>query len=120
MWNVADPGLYDTEHVVVQHLYDSDHAALTWFGFKTGQTLKEHETSSTAIIEVLSGRVRLTATTEQLLATGQGVQLRPHERHALEALEDSVVQLLLVPHPRYHSLSSTVGLGSSQQSDAES
>lgn len=112
MWTVEDPSLYNPDHLVVRHMYESDHAALVWFGFKAGQTLKDHETSSTAIIEVLRGRIRLNTANEQILETGQAVELKPHERHALTALADSVVQLVLVPHPRYHSLASEVGLGS--------
>ncbi|NMP23668.1 cupin [Sulfobacillus harzensis] len=115
MWNVEDPSLYNADHLVVRHIYESDHAAVVWFGFKADQILKDHETSSTAIIEVLKGRIRLNTATEQILEAGQGVQLEPNERHALTALADSVVQLLLVPHPRYHSLASEVGLGSNKK-----
>lgn len=112
MWTVEDPGLYNADHLVVVHMYESDHAAVVWFGFKAGQSLKDHETSSTAIIEVLKGGIRLNTTTEQMLYAGEAVELKPHESHALTAFSDSVVQLLLVPHPRYHSLASKIGLGS--------
>lgn len=112
MWTVEDPSLYNADHLVVRHMYESDHAAFVWFGFKAGQTLKDHETSSTAIIEVLKGRIRLNTASEKILETGQAVNLKPYDRHALTALADSVVQLVLVPHPRYHSLASEVGLGS--------
>lgn len=109
MWDVEDPSLYHADHLMVRHIYDSDHAAIVWFGFKAGQILKDHETSSTALIEVLKGRIRLNTATDQILEAGQGVQLQPGERHALTALADSVVQLLLVPHPRTHSLAGEVG-----------
>ncbi len=115
MWNTADPSLYNADHLVVRHMDDSDHAAVVWFGFKDGQVLKDHETTSTtstAIIEVMKGRIRINTQTEQILEAGQAVQLEPNERHALTALADSLVQLLLVPHPRYHSLANEVGLGS--------
>lgn len=115
MWNTADPTLFNADHLVVRHMYDSDHAAVVWFGFKGGQVLKDHETTSTAIIEVMTGRIRLNMETEQILEAGQAVQLEPHERHALTALSDSLVQLLLVPHPRYHSLASEVGFGSDEK-----
>lgn len=115
MWTVEDPSLYNADRLVVRHMYESDHAALVWFGFKAGQTLKDHETSSTAIIEVLKGRIRLNTATEQILEAGQAVELQPHERHALTAFTDSVVQLVLVPHPRYHSLANEVGLGSDKK-----
>lgn len=114
MWNVEDPTLYDADHLVVRHMYDSDHAAVVWFGFKPGQVLKDHKTTSTAIIEVLKGQIRLNTAVEQVLEAGQGVQLEPDERHALTALSDSLVQLLLVPHPRYHSLAAEIGMGAGQ------
>ena len=115
MWNTADPTLYNADHLVVRHMYDSDHAAVVWFGFKDGQVLKDHETTSTAIIEVMKGRIRLNTATEQILEAGQAVQLKPNERHALTALSDSLVQLLLVPHPQYHSLANEVGFGSDKK-----
>ncbi len=115
MWNASDPSLYNADHLVVKHMYESDHAAFVWFGFKAGQALRDHETTSTAIIEVLVGRVQLNTASEQVLEAGQGVRLEPSERHALTALLDSVVQLVLVPHPRYHSLAGEVGLGSDKK-----
>lgn len=112
MWDPDDPSLYNSEHLVVRHLYDSTHASVVWFGFTRGQVLRDHETTSTAIIEVLKGRIRLQALDDMMLQAGQGVLLEPNIRHALTALDDAVVQLMLVPHPQYHSLSQEVGLGS--------
>lgn len=103
-WNIHDPSFYNPEHFVVRHMYDSDHAALVWFGFQRGQTLRDHETTSVAIIQVLRGKIRLRSGDDQVLETGQTVQLEPNVRHALEALDDSLVQLVLVPHPRFHRL----------------
>lgn len=103
-WRIEDPALRNPEHVVVKTMYDSDHAAVIWFGFSQGQNLRDHETTSAAIIQVLKGRIRLTTTGEQDLPAGESVELKPSVHHALLALEDSVVQLVLVPHPRFHSL----------------
>ena len=77
---------------------------MIWFGFCQGQSLRDHETTSVAIIQVLKGRIRLTTTVEQDVRAGESVELEPNEHHALLALEDAVVQLVLVPHPRFHSL----------------
>lgn len=110
VWNVTDPDLYHPDHLVVRHMYDADHAAVVWFGFKSGQALKDHETSSTAIIQVLKGQVRLSTAEERVMSAGQTVELAPRERHALTALTESLVQLVLVPHPHYHSLAQELGM----------
>ncbi|MCL5115874.1 MAG: cupin [Firmicutes bacterium] len=109
-WSVDEPELYNPDHLVVKHMFDSDHAAVVWFGFTTGQSLRDHETTSVAIIQVLKGRIRLNTLSEQVLTAGESVQLKESERHALTALEESLVQLLLVPHPRYHSLAKEIDL----------
>ncbi len=110
MWNVNDPELYHPDHLVVRHMFDADQAAVVWFGFQAGQVLKDHETSSTALIQVLQGRIRVNAVEERVLSAGQTVELPPGERHALTALTDALVQLVLVPHPRYHSLGQELGM----------
>ena len=111
MWNIEDRDLYDAQHLVVKHLYDSDHAAVIWFGFVKGQVLKDHETTSVAIIQVLKGTIRLTTGEIRELDAGTTVELQARERHALEALSsEALVQLVLVPHPRYHSLAEDLDL----------
>ena len=110
VWNIDDPELYNREHFVVRHMYDAPHVAIVWFGFHPGQTLRDHDTSSVAIVQVLRGKIRLTTTTEQVLEAGQAVELKVHERHALEALDHALVQLILVPHPSYHSLADELDL----------
>lgn len=110
MWNVNAPELYHPDHLVVRHMYDADHAAVVWFGFQPGQVLKDHETSSTALVQVLKGEIRLNAVEEHVMSAGQTVELPPGQRHALTALTDALVQLVLVPHPRYHSLAQELGM----------
>ena len=111
-WDVNDPAMYNPEHLTVKHMYDNQHAAVVWFGFTPGQALREHETTSVAIIQVLKGKIKLNTAEEQILAAGQAVALKPSERHALTGLENSVVQLTLVPYPHYHSLSEEIDLPS--------
>lgn len=111
MWNISDPDLYSTDHLVVKHMYDSDHAAVVWFGFTEGQTLKDHDTTSVAIIQVLKGHIRLNTTEERVLEAGTAIELKPSERHGLTALsKEALVQLVLVPHPRSHSLAKEINL----------
>ena len=111
MWNIEERDLYNVQHLVVKHMYDSDHAAVIWFGFVRGQMLKDHETTSAAIIQVLKGTIRLTTRETREIHAGRTVELQPRERHALEAVSsEALVQLVLVPHPRYHSLAETLDL----------
>lgn len=109
-WSVDDRTLYHPDHLVVRHLYDSDHMALVWFGFMSGQSLRDHQTSSEAVIQVLKGEIRLVTASEQRLQAGQAVKLEPNQRHALTATQEALVQLILVPHPRCHSLAKELDL----------
>ncbi|MFJ3903602.1 cupin [Streptomyces sp. NPDC090025] len=61
-----------------------------------GAALDEHNAPPAASLQVLRGRVRLTAAGRaQELAAG-GLQMIPKERHGLTALDDSVVLLTAV------------------------
>jgi quercetin dioxygenase-like cupin family protein len=71
------------EHVLRQTLI-----ALT-----SGQRLEEHENPGEATVHVLQGRVRLTSSTAAWDGAPGDHLIVPNERHALEALEDSVVLL---------------------------
>lgn len=62
-----------------------------------GQGLDEHESPGDATLQVLQGRVVLRAGDDSWeVATGQLVEIPPR-RHALDALEDSVVLLSVAP-----------------------
>ena len=60
-----------------------------------GQHLSEHENPGEAFLHVLRGRVRLTAGDDSWeMSAGELIAI-PQHRHALEALEDSVVVLTM-------------------------
>jgi len=110
-WSIEDPELFHSDRLTVTHRYDSPHAAVVWFGLKAGQALKDHETSSQALIQVFTGAIWMTAGTESfLLRAGETVVLEAGVRHGLTAEDDALVQLIIVPHPRYHSLKEDIGL----------
>jgi quercetin dioxygenase-like cupin family protein len=58
-----------------------------------GQRLDEHENPGEATLQVLRGRVRLTAGDAEVDANPGDLLIIPDARHALEALEDSAVLL---------------------------
>ncbi|AEJ39219.1 hypothetical protein TPY_1029 [Sulfobacillus acidophilus TPY] len=110
-WSIEDPALFHPDHITVTHRYDAPHAAVVWFGLKAGQALKEHETSSQVMIQVLTGAIWMTAGTESFfLRAGETVVLQAGVRHGFTAEDDALVQLIIVPHPRYHSLKEDLGL----------
>jgi quercetin dioxygenase-like cupin family protein len=61
--------------------------------------LDEHESPGEATLQVLSGRVRLTAGADEWDARSGDFVLIPPRRHSLTAMEDSAV-LLTVVKPR--------------------
>ena len=112
VWNINDAELFNPEHLTVKHMYDNKHATVVWFGFVKGQELREHETTSAGIVQVLRGKVQLVTADAQILDAGQTALLQSSERHSVTALEDTVLQVILVPHPRYHSLSDELEISS--------
>jgi quercetin dioxygenase-like cupin family protein len=68
--------------------------------FVEGDRMGEHQVRERAVVEVVSGRVRLFADSESVdCGPGTLVTFDPGERHAVEALEASRVLLLLAPWP---------------------
>lgn len=69
------------------------HLRQTLVALRAGQALAEHESPGESTLQVLRGRVRVTAGDDVWEGqAGDYLALPPH-RHALDALEDSVVIL---------------------------
>jgi quercetin dioxygenase-like cupin family protein len=69
---------------------------VTVFGLGAGEELTEHQASSTAIVQVLAGRLRFTADGEELDAgPGFWLQMAPGTPHALVAVEPTLMLLTL-------------------------
>ena len=64
-----------------------------------GEELQDHEVHERAYLVVVSGRVELTG--QQSVDAGPGTLavFDPHERHAVRALEDARLLLVLAPWP---------------------
>ena len=75
-------------------LHADDHLRLVLFAFDSGQELTEHTAAVPALLQVVSGRFRVTAGGDTFEMGPEGwLRLDPHEAHSLVALEPS--QLLL-------------------------
>lgn len=58
--------------------------------------LAEHNSPGEATLQVLRGRVRLSGASQSIELSAGGFVAIPDERHALDALDDSVVLLTVV------------------------
>ena len=65
----------------------------TMIALRAGSNLDEHENPGEATIQVLQGRVTLVAGGERWNGSPGDLLFVPDSRHALEAVEDSVVLL---------------------------
>ncbi|MFE7428879.1 MULTISPECIES: cupin [unclassified Streptomyces] len=68
----------------------------TVIALTAGTALDEHNAPAAASLQVLRGRVRLTAASGDVEVGAGGLQPVPRERHGLVALEDAVVLLTTV------------------------
>ncbi|MBF6591222.1 MAG: cupin domain-containing protein [Ktedonobacterales bacterium] len=90
----------------VRVLSDIGAARTVLFAFKAGQHLRDHRTSSQALMQVLRGRITLTVGDVSVRArVGTLLQLEADVTHSLVAdTSAAVVLLTLVPSPARHSL----------------
>lgn len=65
----------------------------TMIALRAGSQLDEHENPGEATVQVLHGRVALTAGEDTWNGSPGDLLVVPNSRHALEAIEDSVVLL---------------------------
>ncbi|MHB1612147.1 MAG: cupin domain-containing protein [Sulfobacillus sp.] len=111
IWRTDDSTLYHADHYTVRHLFESSHIVVVWFGFMAGQVLRDHKTSSHALIQCLSGTIIVQAMGESTtLEAGMCAVLEPQSVHALYARERALVQLLITPHPNHHTLAEELQL----------
>lgn len=69
------------------------HLRQTLVALQAGQALAEHDSPGESTLQVLRGRVRLTAGEDSWEGAAGELASLPRSRHALESLEDSVVLL---------------------------
>jgi quercetin dioxygenase-like cupin family protein len=84
--------------VVSKVVHRDDGLDVTVFGFDAGEGLTEHTASRAAIIQVLSGTMRLTIDGDEAEAgSGAWVHMTAGTPHALRAVEPTVILLTLLP-----------------------
>lgn len=82
--------------VVSKVVHRGDGLDVTVFGFDAGEQLTEHQAARTAVVQVLSGRLRFTVDGEQLdLAAGSWLHMAPGAPHSLVATEPTMMLLTL-------------------------
>jgi quercetin dioxygenase-like cupin family protein len=70
---------------------------VTVFAFDADEQLTEHQASRTAVVQVVSGRLRFTVDDEQLdLGPGSWLHMTPGAPHSLMATEPTVMLLTLI------------------------
>lgn len=69
---------------------------VTVFAFDAGEQLTEHQAARTAVVQVLSGRLRFTVDAEELdLGPGSWLHMASGTPHSLSASEPTVMLLTL-------------------------
>ena len=82
--------------VVSKVLHRGDGLNVTVFAFGAGEQLSEHQAARTAMVQVLSGRLRFTVDAEELdLGPGSWLHMTPGAPHSLTATEPTVMLLTL-------------------------
>ncbi|HZD59880.1 MAG TPA: cupin domain-containing protein [Anaerolineae bacterium] len=109
---VLDLGLLATFHdaaPAAKILAQSRQARLVLFGFRKGQALDEHSTSSSLTAQAISGKVQFHTQDESvILLPGELLILPPNTVHKIVALEESTVLAYLMPNPEAHTLQKEV------------
>jgi quercetin dioxygenase-like cupin family protein len=79
-------------------LHQDDRVRLVLFAFDAGQELTEHTASVPALLQVISGRFRVTAGGDTFEMSPEAwLCLDAHEPHSLLALEPSRLLLTMLP-----------------------
>lgn len=97
-WNVNNLGL---EPHAPRILSSSGDARAIALAIPAGESLADHQVHERAWVAVLGGEVEITTTTGEPI-TGQSglvVEFDPAERHAIRAVSDARLLLLLTPWP---------------------
>ena len=99
IWDLTSIAV-DPQKPVVLHS-DEGAARVIAINLPAGQALGEHEVHEHAWLHVHRGTVEVAGPTGETTRAGAGalIHWEPQERHAVTALEDALLALLLAPWP---------------------
>jgi quercetin dioxygenase-like cupin family protein len=86
------------EHFV-QLIKENNAYKAVQLSFPQGKILEKHKTSSHLLLVVVSGQIQVNADEDVLLQADHLVSLEPNVEHSVEAMEDSIILLILTPVP---------------------
>ena len=97
-WDINDLDLKPRAPRILSSSSDARAIALR---IAAGESLADHQVHERAWVSVVSGEVEISTAAGQTLRGGPGlvVEFEPRERHAVQALSDARVLLLLTPWP---------------------
>lgn len=99
--NVAEELPVTASATTSRALIDNDAVRVVMFAFDTGEQLTEHTASVPVVVQLVRGRMRFAvAGREHELRPADCVYLASKEPHALEALEPSLLSLVMVHEDR--------------------
>ncbi len=84
-----------------QILSSTDDARAIALAIPAGESLQEHQVHERAWVSIMSGEAEITTTAGERVAGSAGllVEFDPRERHAVHAVSDTRLVLLLTPWP---------------------
>jgi quercetin dioxygenase-like cupin family protein len=95
--NIAEEIAIPAEGTLSQVVYRDDLIRVVVFAFDEGQELTEHTAAKPAIVQVVSGRIRLDLDGDPVeLGPGSWVRMAARLPHAVHALEPTVMLLTLL------------------------
>lgn len=99
--NSWDVNSLDLQPHSPQILSSTDEGRAIALAIAAGDTLEDHQVHERAWISILSGEAEITTPAGDRVAGGAGlvVEFAPGERHAVRALSDTRLLLLLTPWP---------------------
>ena len=81
-------------------LFSEPECRVVVIDLRVGEEMGNHAVHERAVIEVLSGRIAMTSAVETIdCESGTLITLEPGEHHAVSALADSQLLLVLAPWP---------------------
>jgi quercetin dioxygenase-like cupin family protein len=97
-WNLND---MDLKPHAPQILSSTDDARAIALAIPAGESLQDHQVHERAWVSILSGEAQITTTDGEVVDGTPGllVEFDPRERHAVRAVSDTRLLLLLTPWP---------------------